>query len=80
MVAAYTGWVDSRNDPKKSVCCGDGSEVNGEVLTKNGKGTRRGICCYSMAKGDVLLIDNKLVLHSRRPFAGPRKILFIAPY
>ena len=25
-------------------------------------------------KGDVLLIDNKLVLHSRRPFAGPRKI------
>ena len=26
-------------------------------------------------KGDVLLIDNRLVLHARRSFSGPRRIL-----
>ena len=81
MVAAYTGWTDSRNDPKKSVCCGDGSEVNGEVLTKMAKVLEEESAVIPWQKGDVLLIDNKLVLHSRRPFAGPRKILAsIAPY
>lgn len=27
------------------------------------------------AKGDVILIDNRTVMHSRRPFDGKRKIL-----
>ena len=81
MVAAYTGWTDSRNDPKKSVCCGDGSEVNGEVLIKMARVLEEESAVIPWQKGDVLLIDNKLVLHSRRPFAGPRKILAsIAPY
>ena len=32
-------------------------------------------------KGDVLMIDNSLVLHARRPFSGKRRILAtIAPH
>ncbi|KAL0415175.1 UNVERIFIED_CONTAM: Clavaminate synthase-like protein [Sesamum latifolium] len=54
MVAAYTGWEDTRNDPKKAVTFGM------EILCQ---------------KGDVLLIDNLAVLHSRRPFIPPRRIL-----
>lgn len=26
-------------------------------------------------KGDLLLVDNRTVMHSRRPFEGPRRIL-----
>ena len=81
MVAAYTGWVDSRNDPTKSVCCGDGSPVDGNVLTKMAVILEQESAVIPWQKGDVLLIDNKLVLHSRKPFEGPRKILAsIAPY
>ena len=81
MVAAYTGWVDSRNDPTKSVCCGDGSAVDGNVLTKMATILNEEAAIIPWQKGDVLLIDNKLVLHSRRPFEGPRKILAsIAPH
>lgn len=32
MVAAYTGWVDSRNDPTKAVILGNGEPVDGEAL------------------------------------------------
>jgi len=75
MVAAYTGWVDSRNDPKRAVVCGDGSPVNGEVLEKTSLLMDQDAVAISWKKGDVLMIDNRLVLHSRRPFSGPRRIL-----
>jgi alpha-ketoglutarate-dependent taurine dioxygenase len=30
---------------------------------------------FRWQKGDLLVIDNALVMHSRRPFTGPRRIL-----
>ena len=30
---------------------------------------------FKWEKGDVILIDNRTVMHSRRPFEGKRKIL-----
>jgi hypothetical protein len=74
MVAAYTGWVDSRNDPKRSVVLGDGSPVNGEVLLKTAKAMSEDCVAFKWQQGDVLWIDNALVLHSRQPFEGPRKV------
>ena len=32
MVAAFTGWVDSRNDPVKSVRYGNGEVIDGEAM------------------------------------------------
>ena len=75
MVAAYTGWVDQRNDPKKAVCCGDGTPVDGEVLEATAKAMVEESVAFQWQKGDVLLIDNGLVLHSRQPFEGSRRIL-----
>ena len=74
MVAAYTGWVDARNDPTKSVVCGDGSPVNGEALLKTAAAMEAESVNIQWQKGDVLFIDNNLVLHSRRPFEGARRI------
>lgn len=32
MIAAYTGWIDSRNDPKKAVQLGDGTPVDAAAM------------------------------------------------
>lgn len=74
-VAAYTGWVDSRNDPTKAVICGDGSPVDGQTLLQTAAAMEEECVNFPWQKGDVLFIDNKLVMHSRRPFEGRREIL-----
>ena len=75
MVAAYTGWVDTRNDPTRSVRCGDDTPVDGEALLRTAEAMNEECVAFEWKKGDVLLIDNALVMHSRRPFSGPRRIL-----
>jgi len=32
VIAAYTGWIDKRNDPKKAVVFGDDTPLPDEVL------------------------------------------------
>lgn len=32
VIAAYTGWIDKRNDPKKAVVYGDGTPLPSEIL------------------------------------------------
>jgi len=75
MVAAYMGWVDARNDPKKAVVCGDDSPVDGDALLKTSQAMDEECVAFRWEKGDVLLIDNRLVMHSRRPYTGSRRIL-----
>ncbi|KAJ3195813.1 hypothetical protein HK101_010985 [Irineochytrium annulatum] len=75
VVAAYLGWRDSRNDPTKAVTLGDGKVIDAQDIE-----AMRGImdeCAVSVPwrKGDVVWIDNEQVLHSRRPFVAPRRIL-----
>ncbi|MEE2644852.1 MAG: TauD/TfdA family dioxygenase [Myxococcota bacterium] len=75
MVAAYTGWQDERNEATESLVCGDESPVDGAALLKT-KAEMELLCAaIAWTKGDLLLIDNGLVMHSRRPFSGPRRIL-----
>jgi alpha-ketoglutarate-dependent taurine dioxygenase len=75
VIAAYTGWIDKRNDPKKAVLCGDGSPVDGIALEETAKLMAKDSVVIRWQKGDVLCIDNRLVLHSREAFSGPRRIL-----
>ncbi len=75
VVAAYTGWTDSRNDPKKAVVCGDDSPVDGEAVIQTGAAMAEECVAFRWQEGDVLLVDNSLVMHSRRPYEGPRRIL-----
>ena len=75
MIAAYTGWVDTRNDPKKAVVCGNGSSMNDEALRKTDEFMKRDSVAIQWQKGDILCIDNHLVLHARHSFSGPRRIL-----
>jgi len=75
VVAAYTGWVDSRNDPTRSVRLGDDSPMDGEALLATAAAMREECVAFRWRRGDLLVIDNALVMHSRRPFTGPRRIL-----
>ena len=75
MVAAYTGWTDSRNDAKKAVVCGDGSPVDGQAIMKVSKAMDEECVAFRWEAGDVLMVDNSLVMHCRRPYKGDRRIL-----
>lgn len=75
MVAAYTGWKDARNDPVKAVTFGDGSPLPADIIYDCLKVLEEECVAIPWKKGDVLLIDNLAVLHSRRPFDPPRRIL-----
>ncbi|MEE2752170.1 MAG: TauD/TfdA family dioxygenase [Myxococcota bacterium] len=75
LVAAYTGWTDQRNDPTRSVRCGDDSPIEGDVMLATAEAMQEECVAFQWQQGDVLVIDNALVMHSRRPFSGPRRIL-----
>ncbi|MED6107241.1 hypothetical protein PIB30_012076 [Stylosanthes scabra] len=75
MVAAYTGWEDERNDPVKAVTFGDGQPLPSDVVYDCLKILEEECVAIPWQKGDVLLIDNWAVLHSRRSFNPPRRVL-----
>ncbi|GMH14246.1 hypothetical protein Nepgr_016087 [Nepenthes gracilis] len=75
MVAAYTGWDDARNDPVKAVTFGDGSPLPAQIIFDCQKILEEECAAIPWQKGDILLLDNCAVLHSRRSFDQPRRIL-----
>ncbi|KAJ2993708.1 hypothetical protein HDV02_002111 [Globomyces sp. JEL0801] len=75
-IAAYTGTADSRNDPKKSVCFGNGEYFDDNVIQEISKIMHDLSVAIPWKKGDVVFIDNNQVMHSRSPnFTPPRKIM-----
>lgn len=86
VVAAYTGWNDNRNSGEKSVVFGGGvgaeaaSSEEGCYLPPDGMEeaarVMQEVCvAFQWQRGDVLLLDNRTVMHSRQSFEGPRRIL-----
>jgi hypothetical protein len=54
---------------------GDGSAIEASVVEEIRDAYREETVEFSWREGDLLLLDNMLVGHSRKPFAGPREIL-----
>jgi len=81
IVAAYTGWVDSRNDPTKSVLLGDGTpltEEEGAALLDIQRFQMAQRTVFQWRVGDVLIIDNRVVMHSRNPFKDDKSRRILA--
>lgn len=75
LIAAFMGWKDKRNQQNKVVCFGDGSEITD--LDMKYVADLAELFTYDLRwqTGDMALVDNFLVMHGRRPFAGDRKVL-----
>ncbi len=54
---------------------GDGSPIEPATLEHLREVYRKTMVTFPWKRGDVLLIDNMLTVHARRPFGGPRRIL-----
>lgn len=54
---------------------GDGSTIEGHVLDEIRKAYKQAEVVFQWQSGDILMLDNMLVSHGRRPFTGTRKVL-----
>jgi len=75
LIAAFTGWKDVRNDPAKSITHGDGSPLDPLGVQAAVAIADELTFDVPWQKGDVVLVDNFLTMHGRRPFAGKRRVL-----
>lgn len=72
IVAAFTGWKDRRNDPRKAVVFGDGKSLDAEVLGRCLEIMNELAVAFRWQRGDILMVDNWVTLHSRNSFKGER--------
>lgn len=74
IVAAFTGWKDQRNDPRKAVVFGDGEEMYADVLGRCLEIMNELAVTFDWQEGDVLMVDNWVAMHSRNSFEGERAV------
>ncbi|XP_063420201.1 uncharacterized protein LOC134705393 [Mytilus trossulus] len=75
VIAVYRGWKDSRNSPETSITFGDGSPMDPDVMTTLENTLNDLAIDFSWKINDVVMVDNRQVLHGRRSFVPPRQIL-----
>jgi D-xylose reductase len=74
IIAAFLGWQDSRNDRFQAVRFGDDSPMPVAVLDDIATFMEKNKISHVWRKGDILALNNRLVMHSRNTFTGPRRI------
>lgn len=74
VIAAWIGWADSRNDRTKSVRFGNDEEMDPNILDSIAVFMSANKVSYQWKRGDMFAINNCLVMHSRNPFEGPRRV------
>jgi hypothetical protein len=65
----------SEKDLPANTYYGDGSLIESSVLNEIREAYRKETISFTWEKGDILLLDNMLMAHSRAPYRGQRKIL-----
>jgi len=65
------------DEPARDVTYGDGGAIPDEVVTRIREVYESVAVAVAWERGDLLVIDNQRVAHSRRPYSGPRE-LFVA--
>jgi hypothetical protein len=74
VVAVFTGWNDRRNQGETAVQFADGSYLDPAVVAEAAEMMDELAVAYPWQRGDVVLIDNHITMHSRKPFTGRRLI------
>ena len=75
LIAAYCGWKDERNDPSKAIQHGEGTLLDADAVRTAAAIADEITFMMRWQVGDVVLIDNTVVMHAREPFEGKRKVV-----
>ncbi|MEM9585805.1 MAG: TauD/TfdA family dioxygenase [Planctomycetota bacterium] len=75
LIAAYCGWKDERNDPSEAIRHGDGSKLDGDAVNVAVRLAEELAYDHPWQATDIVLLDNTVAMHARRPFTGTRKVL-----
>ncbi|MCA9175519.1 MAG: TauD/TfdA family dioxygenase [Planctomycetales bacterium] len=75
LIAAFKGWRDTRNDPSKAICHGDGTPLERVAVEQACDLADELSFDVPWQRGDVALLDNFIAMHGRRTFSGTRKVL-----
>ena len=65
VIAAFTGWNDARNRGDEALVFGDGTPMDSSAVQSVADFMAEKRVAFKWQNGDVLLIDNTLVMHSR---------------
>ncbi|KAL7484753.1 hypothetical protein ACHAW6_010367 [Cyclotella cf. meneghiniana] len=74
VIAAFIGWQDCRNDRMKSVCFGNNDAMDLDVLQSIATFMEKNKVSYKWKRGDIFALNNRLVMHSRNSYTGPRRV------
>ncbi len=74
IVAVFTGWNDARNKGETAIQFADGSFLDPALVQEASRLMDELAVAYPWLQGDVVLIDNHITMHSRKPFTGKRLI------
>jgi alpha-ketoglutarate-dependent taurine dioxygenase len=69
------GALFAEEDFPRNVYYGDGTRIEGSVMSEVSDAYWRTSVSFPWQTGDILLLDNMLVAHARQSFVGPRKIV-----
>ena len=73
-------WQSFKEDElPRNAFYGDGSPIESSALEEIREVYRQASIVFPWQKGDILMLDNFLASHGRRPFVGPRRILVAWP-
>ena len=74
VIAAFTGWNDVRNLGHRAVQLGGGAYLPSAVFEQFLERAASEVVNIPWQVGDMLWLDNRLVMHARQPFEGARQI------
>ena len=75
LIAAFRGWSDSRNDPSRAIRFGGGEPITLADMAEAIRLSDELTFDMLWQPRDVVLVDNFLVMHGRRPYSGRRRVL-----
>lgn len=75
LIAAFCGWKDERNDPSQAIRFGDDHPLDPDAVRTAIELSESLAYDHAWQPGDVVLLDNTIVMHARRSFTGRRKVL-----
>ena len=73
LIAAYRGWPGVRENPASGVMFGDKTEIPVGLLESLSTMAEDYTTDLHWADGEIAMLNNRMIMHGRRPYSGNRK-------